>query len=94
MVGNTFVTTRGDRISLAFGRRLTVGRTGNGPYPRVDEVSDGGAHWRPLLNLSKIVREAVLQRFGHVMDMVIFRTIFFELLVFFTFTLLTFHFAC
>ena len=28
-----------------------------------------------------------------VMDMVIFRTIFFELLVFFTFTLLTFHFA-
>ena len=29
-----------------------------------------------------------------VMNMVIFRTIFFELLVFFTFTLLTFHFAC
>ena len=29
----------------------------------------------------------------NVMDMVIFRTIFFELLVFFTFTLLTFHFA-
>ena len=29
-----------------------------------------------------------------VMDMVIFRTIFFELLVFFTFTLLTPHFAC
>ena len=28
-----------------------------------------------------------------VMDMVIFRTIFFELLVFFTFTLLTLHFA-
>ena len=28
-----------------------------------------------------------------VMDMVIFRTIFFELLVFFTFTLLIFHFA-
>ena len=28
-----------------------------------------------------------------VMDMVIFRTIFFELLVFFTFTLFTFHFA-
>ena len=28
-----------------------------------------------------------------VMDMAIFRTIFFELLVFFTFTLLTFHFA-
>ena len=30
----------------------------------------------------------------NVMDMVIFRTIFFELLVFFTFMLLTFHFAC
>ena len=29
-----------------------------------------------------------------VMDMVIFRTIFFELLVFFTFTILTIHFAC
>ena len=28
-----------------------------------------------------------------VMDMVIFRTIFFELLVFFTFTLLTLHFT-
>ena len=28
-----------------------------------------------------------------VMDMVIFRTVFFELLVFFTFTLLTLHFA-
>ena len=28
-----------------------------------------------------------------VMDMVIFRTIFFELLVFFTFTLITLHFA-
>ena len=28
-----------------------------------------------------------------VMDMVIFRTIFFELLVYFTFTLLTLHFA-
>ena len=41
MRGNTFVTTRGDRISLAFGRRLTVGRTGSGPYPRVDEVSEG-----------------------------------------------------
>ena len=38
MVGNTFVTIRGDRISLAFGRRPTVGRTGSGPYPRVDEV--------------------------------------------------------
>ena len=33
------------------------------------------------------------QRTLAVMDMAIFRTIFFELLVFFTFTLLTFHFA-
>ena len=41
MVGNTFVTTRGDRISLAFSRCPIVGRTGNGPYPRVDEVSEG-----------------------------------------------------
>ena len=31
---------------------------------------------------------------GTVMDMVIFRTIFFELLVFFTFTLLTLHSIC
>ena len=45
MVGNTFVTTRGDRISLAFGRHPTVGRTGSGPYPLVEEVSDSGAHW-------------------------------------------------
>ena len=29
-----------------------------------------------------------------VMDMVIFRTLFFELLVFFTFALLTLHFVC
>ena len=40
MEGNTFMTTRGDRISLAIGRRLTVGRTRSGPYPRVDEVSE------------------------------------------------------
>ena len=33
------------------------------------------------------------QRQDAVMDMVIFRMIFFELLVFFTFTLLTLHFA-
>ena len=41
MVGNTFVTMRGDRISLAFGRHPTIERTGSGPYPRVDEVSEG-----------------------------------------------------
>ena len=40
MIGNTFITTGRDRISLAFGRRPGVGRTGSGPYPRVDEVSD------------------------------------------------------
>ena len=28
MVSNTFITTQGDMISLAFGRRPTVGRTG------------------------------------------------------------------
>ena len=35
------MTTRGDRISLAFGRCPTVGRTRGGPYPRVDEISEG-----------------------------------------------------
>ena len=36
---------------------------------------------------------SVTERGMIVMDMVIFRTIFFELLVFFTFTLLTLHFV-
>ena len=37
---------------------------------------------------------SLVQNYMHaVMDMVIFRMIFFELLVFFTFTLLTLHFA-
>ena len=59
MEGNTFVTTRGDRISLAFGRRLTVGRTGSGPYPRVDEVSEGSELVGDFhLSLLQIVREA------------------------------------
>ena len=59
MEGNTFVTTRGDRISLAFGRRPTVGRTGSGPYPRVDEVSEGSELVGDFhLSLSQIVREA------------------------------------
>ena len=35
MRGNTFVTTRGDQIS-----RPQQGRIG-GPYPRIDEVSEG-----------------------------------------------------
>ena len=59
MEGNTFVTTRGDRISLAFGRRPTVGRTGSGLYPRVDEVSEGSELVVDFhLSLLQIVREA------------------------------------
>ena len=59
MEGNAFVTTRGDRISLAFGRRPTVGRTGSGPYPRVDEVSEGSELVGDFhLSFSQIVREA------------------------------------
>ena len=59
MEGNAFVTTRGDRISLAFGRHLMVGRTGSGPYPRVDEVSEGSELVGDFhLSLSQIVREA------------------------------------
>ena len=59
MEGNAFVTTRGDRISLAFGRRPTVGRTGSGPYPRVDEVSEGSELVGDFhLSLLQIVREA------------------------------------
>ena len=40
MRGNTFVTTRGDQISRPHGRRPQQGRIG-GPYPRIDEVSEG-----------------------------------------------------
>ena len=40
MRGNTFVTTRGDQISRPHGRRPPHGRIG-GPYPRIDEVSEG-----------------------------------------------------
>ena len=40
MRGNTFVTTRGDQISRPHGHRPQQGRIG-GPYPRIDEVSDG-----------------------------------------------------
>ena len=40
MRGNTFVTTRGDQISRPHGRRPQMGRIG-GPYPRIDEVSEG-----------------------------------------------------
>ena len=46
-----------------------------------------------LTELSLELFAISLQMFATVMDMVIFRTIFFELLVFFTFTLLTIHFA-
>ena len=66
MRGNTFVTTRGDQIS-----RPPHGRIG-GLYPKIDEVSEGGACWRPLLNLSKIVTEVrmvaedpAVDGFGH-----------------------------
>ena len=38
MMGNMFVTSRGDMISLPFGRCPTMGRTGSSPYPRVDEI--------------------------------------------------------
>ena len=40
MRGNTFVTTRGDQISRPHGRCPQQGWIG-GPYPRIDEVSDG-----------------------------------------------------
>ena len=40
MRGNTFVTTRGDQISRPHGRHPQQGRIG-GPYPRIDEVSEG-----------------------------------------------------
>ena len=40
MRGNMFVTTRGDHISRPHGRRPLQGRIG-GPYPRIDEVSEG-----------------------------------------------------
>ena len=40
MRGNTFVTTRGDQISHPHGRHPQQGRVG-GPYPRIDEVSNG-----------------------------------------------------
>ena len=71
MRGNTFVTTRGNQISRPHGRRPPHGRIG-GPYPKIDEVSDGGARWRPLLNLLQIVMEVravaedpVIDGFGH-----------------------------
>ena len=40
MRGNMFVTTRGDMISCPHGRRPQNGRIG-GPYPKIDEVSEG-----------------------------------------------------
>ena len=40
MRGNMFVTMRGDHISRPHGRRPPHGRIG-GPYPKIDEVSDG-----------------------------------------------------
>ena len=55
-----------------------------------------GRAYRPanLLEISwRDLQWVEIQRRASVMDMVIFRTIFFELLVFFTFTLLTLHFV-
>ena len=40
MRGNMFVTTRGDQISRPHGHCPQQGRIG-GPYPRIDEVSEG-----------------------------------------------------
>ena len=40
MRGNTFVTMRGDQISRPHGHRPQQGWIG-GPYPRIDEVSEG-----------------------------------------------------
>ena len=40
MMGNMFVTMRGDHISRPHGRRPQQGRIG-GLYPRIDEVSEG-----------------------------------------------------
>ena len=40
MRGNTFVTMRGDQISRPHGRRPQQGQIG-GPYPKIDEVSEG-----------------------------------------------------
>ena len=37
---HTFVTARGNRISRAHGHHLQLGRTGSGPYPRIDEVRE------------------------------------------------------
>ena len=40
MRGNTFITTRGDQISRPHGRHPQHGQIG-GPYPKIDEVSEG-----------------------------------------------------
>ena len=40
MRGNTFVTTRGDQISHPHGRHPQHSRI-RGPYPKIDEVSEG-----------------------------------------------------
>ena len=51
MKGNMFVTSRGDQISHPHGRQPQQGRIG-GPYPKIDEVSEGiRACWKPLPKL-------------------------------------------
>ena len=57
-------------------------------FTKVKPVGLGSTAIVEVNCFAKVPREG-----GPVMDMVIFRTIFFELLVFFTFTLLTIHFA-
>ena len=57
------------------------------------EWGQGGDTCGKLKHLGEEVRRWCCNRWVTVMDMVIFRTIFFELLVFFTFTLLIIHFA-
>ena len=41
MVGPTFVTIRGDRISRPHGRRPQLSRIGAGPYPPIEQVGEG-----------------------------------------------------
>ena len=70
---------------------------------QVQSMADGGKHDDTAATKTKILKiipQDCLRVLGgdaslesYVMDMVIFRTIFFELLVFFTFTLLIIHFA-
>ena len=82
-----------DPILLDVERLVTALETG------VFKLSNTRVHQNLLLHhigrsmATSAILLCELCNMGGVMDMVIFRTIFFELLVFFTFTLLTLHFA-